>query len=219
MQWNSVAEEARTHSENAVLERGRKMLRQTALSLMLPFWLVTSVALGQQRKTVTPPPKPKDEGPSLSETMKFIQTKLNEVGKINFADYVHNNVTNSDWVVQNSSESTNVVADPAACRITYHMKILVNGDVAFDKDANIPLKEVQDLTVKTVEEDIKTIDVGLGFTTRSYRADPPIFVLTVRRSGNGSNAFDFADEETTNRVAKAMVHAVELCGGGNKDPF
>jgi hypothetical protein len=22
-----------------------------------------------------------------------------------------------------------------------------------------------------------------------------------------------------NRVAKALVHAVELCGGGNKDPF
>jgi hypothetical protein len=31
--------------------------------------------------------------------------------------------------------------------------------------------------------------------------------------------FIFRDEETANRVAKAMLHAVELCGGGNKDPF
>jgi hypothetical protein len=31
--------------------------------------------------------------------------------------------------------------------------------------------------------------------------------------------FIFRDEETANRVAKAMVHAVELCGGGNKEPF
>jgi hypothetical protein len=31
----------------------------------------------------------------------------------------------------------------------------------------------------------------------------------------------FRDEETANRVAKAILHAVELCGGGNKDkePF
>jgi hypothetical protein len=29
----------------------------------------------------------------------------------------------------------------------------------------------------------------------------------------------FRDEETANRVAKAITHAVELCGGGNKDKF
>jgi hypothetical protein len=29
----------------------------------------------------------------------------------------------------------------------------------------------------------------------------------------------FRDEETANRVAKAILHAVELCGGGNKEPF
>jgi hypothetical protein len=29
----------------------------------------------------------------------------------------------------------------------------------------------------------------------------------------------FGDEDMANRVAKAMNHAAELCGGGNKDPF
>ena len=194
------------------------MLRKSILFLFV-LCLSFSVAQGQQGKAVEPPPKPVDEGPSLTDTMKFIQSKLNEVGKVNFGNYVHNNATNNDWIVQNSSEATNVVADPASCRITYHMKILVNEHIEFDKDASIPLKEVQDLTVKAVEEDIKMIDAGLGYTTRSYRADPPIFVLTVRRAGNGSNSFDFADEEVAKRVAKALVHAVELCGGGNKDPF
>ena len=34
------------------------------------------------------------------------------------------------------------------------------------------------------------------------------------------NAFIFRDEETANRVAKAMLHAVELCGGGSQqEPF
>ncbi len=32
--------------------------------------------------------------------------------------------------------------------------------------------------------------------------------------------WSFRDEETANRVAKAMVHAAELCGGGRKpEPF
>ena len=29
----------------------------------------------------------------------------------------------------------------------------------------------------------------------------------------------FDSEDVANRVAKAMLHAVELCGGGNHDPF
>ena len=29
--------------------------------------------------------------------------------------------------------------------------------------------------------------------------------------------FEFRDEQTANRIAKAMLHAVELCGRGNKD--
>jgi hypothetical protein len=33
------------------------------------------------------------------------------------------------------------------------------------------------------------------------------------------NMFSFSDVDLANRVAKAMVHAIELCGGGNKDPF
>jgi hypothetical protein len=29
----------------------------------------------------------------------------------------------------------------------------------------------------------------------------------------------FRDEDTANRLAKALVHAVELCGGGSREPF
>jgi hypothetical protein len=31
-----------------------------------------------------------------------------------------------------------------------------------------------------------------------------------------TNGLTIRDEETANRVAKAMIHAVELCGGGAK---
>ena len=29
----------------------------------------------------------------------------------------------------------------------------------------------------------------------------------------------FAEEDMANRIAKAMLHAMELCGAGSKDPF
>ena len=33
------------------------------------------------------------------------------------------------------------------------------------------------------------------------------------------NMFPFTNADLANRVAKAITHAVELCGGGNKDLF
>jgi hypothetical protein len=78
-----------------------------------------------------------------------------------------------------------------------------------------------------------------------YQDDPPYFELvihlaagkTVQRHTHtiiggkhskttevndniGEFALPFRDEETANRVAKAMIHAIELCGGGSKpEPF
>jgi hypothetical protein len=33
------------------------------------------------------------------------------------------------------------------------------------------------------------------------------------------NWFPFTDADLADRVAKAITHAIELCGGGNKEPF
>lgn len=44
--------------------------------------LLTGPAVSQQ--TVAPPPKPSDSGRSLPVTMKFIQDKLNGIGKVTY---------------------------------------------------------------------------------------------------------------------------------------
>jgi hypothetical protein len=44
-------------------------------------------------------------------------------------------------------------------------------------------------------------------------------VLLVNISGGGVHEFNFYDETLCHRVAKALQHAVELCGGGSKEPF
>lgn len=55
----------------------------------------------------------------------------------------------------------------------------------------------------------------------SFKFDPPLLALIVHGTNTKeTHVFRFSDEQMSNHVAKAMVHAVELCGGGGKpEPF
>jgi CRISPR/Cas system CMR subunit Cmr6 (Cas7 group RAMP superfamily) len=79
------------------------------------------------------------------------------------------------------------------------------------------LKDVKDLVVLPEEQHLKQMRSA---DSESDRADPPVFVLKVRKKNKDFQVVLFSDEQMANRVAKAMVHAVELCGGGGKpEPF
>jgi len=101
----------------------------------------------------------------------------------------------------------------------YHGNVKKNGAVLTDTDVAFSLHDVQDLVVMPAEQDMKRSYAAAGHPTWEPRFDPPMFLVVERRAGNQANGFYFADEEMANRVAKALVHAVELCGGGSKDPF
>jgi hypothetical protein len=182
--------------------------------------LMVSGALAQQKKTVPPPPKPADPGPSLEVTMKFIQEKL-DVGPVNFAAYVHDNAVGNDWTNQFKIEITNIAANAGTCRISYHLKNGINGAAGQDADFWFLLNTVPDVAVMPIEPALKEADTGGGHPTWNSRVEPPVFVLRVHRTDiKGNNDFYFFDEQMANRVAKALVHAVELCGGGGKtEPF
>lgn len=179
--------------------------------------IVGTAAFAQ--RAVPPPPKPADSGPSLAVTMQFIQEKLIGLGTVNYATYVHDNIVGNNWGDQFSVQATNIIADPATCRVTYHWKSTRNGSVTSDIDAFFSLHDVVDIVVTSLEQNMKQLNTAAGHPSYDVKADPPVFVLEAQRSGNVMNVFDFTDEDMANRVAKAMVHAVELCGGGNKEPF
>jgi hypothetical protein len=176
-----------------------------------------SAAIAQQ--PVAPPPKPAADGPTLETTMKFIQDKLQERGKMNFAVYTHDNADGKDYIDQYSGEASNIVADPAACSISFHSNIKRNGAVLVDTNISLSFRDVLDLAVMPEEQEFKKGYAAAGHPTWNPRVDPPLFLVVARRAGNQANGFLFVDEDTANRVAKAMVHAVELCGGGSKEPF
>lgn len=164
-------------------------------------------------------PQEASSGPSLSATVTFIQQKLNQIGPLQFANYVHDNASGQDWIVQKYFEVSNVKPYTDNCGITYHSTVKNNGKVTGDSDAGIPFRQADDVTILPIEQVWKELDSKDGNTTWTYRPDPAVWVLRVRRGDGTFNELDFTDQTMADRVAKALVHAIELCGGGNKDPF
>jgi hypothetical protein len=175
------------------------------------------------QQAVPPPPQPasdKPAGPSLEVTMKFIQDKLNEIGTVNFAAYFHDSSDNSDWVQKISVTYSNAVANPGACSFSYHRLAISNGSKQHDENVIINLHDVQSIVVLPNEQNWQMHLARNGDTTNTIKDVPDIYDMNIKLPKGDDYSISFYEQETADRVAKAMVHAVELCGGGPKpEPF
>jgi hypothetical protein len=185
--------------------------------------VIVSGAIAQARRAVPPPPKPSDDGPSLEVTMKFIQDKLSSVGPTDYMIYRHDEIAQSDSQNKFHFELSNVVADPTACTLSNTTSVKKDDGKPNPVSHSIALKGVADIVVLPLEQQYKKSSATEGHPELSYRADPPIFAVVVHLSDPADhiwNYFNFYDEALADRVAKALLHAVELCGGGSKpEPF
>ena len=121
---------------------------------------------------------------------------------------------------------------------------IVTGDDLHRRQQEIitlSLKDVEKITVENTEHASNRQFAEQAHPEITVKITPPVFNLLLSTSKplfsfhdtftkgkqpsqvfehNGKNdVYIFRDGETANRVAKAMIHAIELCGGGNKDPF
>jgi hypothetical protein len=175
------------------------------------------------QQPVAPLPRPADNGPSLAATMQFIQKGLNAVGKLSFVVHVFDK-EEGNGTSKYIGECSKVVADPASCTIRYHSWVSAHGEVVNDEDVSFSLRDVLGLSMLTNDEHEKLIfEREKAYPdeeqTLHMKFDPQVYLVIMRTAGDNEEGFSFADKKTAERVAKAMVHAVELCGGGNKDPF
>jgi hypothetical protein len=176
--------------------------------------LAVSAAFAQQKKAA-----PSSQGPSLATTMKFIQENA-AAGKLSYTTFVSDSTQQGmEWKNSSSVEITNLIADPKTCGISFHWRAEVNGQVSDDADYSLNLKDVQDIVVLPQEQNQQKMNARNGHPEWTPRVEPALFTLVARRPKGVENAFLFSEEDMAGRIAKAMVHAVELCGGGNKDPF
>jgi hypothetical protein len=226
------------------------------VSLLLTVVMTTSIALAQQ--SVPPPPQPapdKPAGPSLEVTMKFIQDKVNQQGKIDIVFSGSNTVTGQSILPEADSLESRVIAvDPAGGLSVQES----HKSPRFMQSQEIPLgaefmrlTKSETTTWQVYFKDVEKLEVlnSNDFKHRNnpsvvFHDDPPyVDVLvhlatgktvprhTVVRVEGGKTdkttttesddsirdfVLHFRDEETAERVAKAIIHAVELCGGGSK---
>jgi hypothetical protein len=188
-----------------------------SFTLTIAFALMAVGALHAQQ-SVPPPPRPADSGPSLETTMQFIQENAAE-GKLTYtASVTDASQQGAEWRNKFTVEMSNLAADPAACSITYHWRAEENGKVADDADYSLALKNVKEILVLPQDQNQNQVDSRNGHPDWNSRISPLLFVLIAKRPKGLVNVFLFSDETMANRVAKAITHAVELCGGG-KDAF
>jgi hypothetical protein len=211
-------------------------------TLFLTLVLAAPITLAQQ--SVPPPPQPaadKPAGPSLEVTLKFIQDKVNQQGSIVYVESWNNAVSGASSPAKESSVETQVTAiDPAGgLSLQQTFKSLDSarsGTRSATATLQMQFKDVEKLEV------LNSIDFKHRKAPQMmFQIDPPYFEVLVhlvpgktvqhhtvwvesgkngKTSESDSNVGEFVlhfrDEETADRMAKAMIHAVELCGGGSK---
>jgi hypothetical protein len=204
--------------------------------------LAVSAGLAQQK----PPAKHADAGPSLPDTTKFIQHKLKEQGRINFAVYTHDNQSREDAAFQLGLETTDFVIDSEKCLLRYVQKRFVGSSPEEWTRSNLPANSIKTLKVMSADSWWSQEMADEGTPMKTVQVQPASFILSLGRAEKGvscstttndgktntiecpepelyerlAKTWSFRDEDTANRVAKAVVHAVELCDGGStSEPF
>jgi Tetratricopeptide repeat len=180
----------------------------------------TPQAVAQQ--SAPPPSGPTDSGPSLAVTMQFIQDKLNDVGKVNCTVYYQSaDGRTSDTQKDMCNETTNVAANPDQCKLSFGGS---DPGVSLRGVQNVALMSMMQYMSKYVPVSLMHFIPGGGqIELHPVSVTPNITALVLQGAQQKELlTVDFTDAGMADRVAKAMTHAVELCGGGNggkKDPF
>jgi hypothetical protein len=147
---------------------------------------------------------------SLRETMKALQSELSNIRTVNYVASGRNPTDGSSLQYAQADQVSNVVADPAQCRVSYHRRVWRNGKVMEDKDAGFLLQGVTSVDVESVGElrakRTANPDVFPASTT------PPVTVLFVK-GPNILDDFELTDADLAHRTAATFTQAVKLCGG------
>jgi len=191
------------------------------------------------QQAVAPPPKPDAappqtaaSGPSLVDTMKYIEDKLNSIGPVSYTVYPGDG---SDSFVLGTYAYRNhhYTADASTCSLTEefeHQETKYRDVVPLRNVSKIEAATASTFTVfpgsryvpdppqVRVSSGAPSIETSFTRPDRSFRKDKHQAVAPmVTEKIMGKEWFVlFDDADAADRTAKALLHAVELCGGGGK---
>jgi tetratricopeptide (TPR) repeat protein len=159
-------------------------------------------------------------GPSLADTLNFVMKMMTQQGDVNFVTFNHNTKSMEDATNTFRSSVTHISPDADHCTLYYHYVETRDGTATSDADSGIPLKLLNSIEVLSVVE-AKNRAAAMAGTPNVVvsQSSPDVFLVDAIRADGSANFIYFYDQDNANRVAKALTHAMELCGGGSKDVF
>jgi hypothetical protein len=129
-----------------------------------------------------------------------------------------------------SDEVTSVAADPRTCQVSLQKRDLVYMNPV--PQYRFSFRDAEKLMVMPLKDALNRAAADRGEPQNVEEVAPDISALLIQFKGKklhrqwGNQGSDeqqlrlvFREDELAQRMAKAMVHAIELCGGGSKDPF
>jgi hypothetical protein len=191
---------------------------KTSRGIVFIFGLMAlSASFAQQ--PAPPQPKPAAKGPSLAETMLLIQKELNAVGRLSFVVHIFDK-EEGNGISKYIEERSKVAADPATCTIRYHWWRSMHGDVVNDEDITFSLRDVLGIAMMNEDqaENKQSEEEQIPPEERKnyhLKFVPQEYVVMMRKPDDNIEGFIFSDKKQATRVALAMGHAIELCGGKN----
>ena len=145
--------------------------------------------------------------------MKNIQEELSSLGTVSYTSHIQNRTNGSTSPKVYVKKFSNVVADPAQCRVSYHFTVWQGGAVTKDKDAWFILPALTSVIVEPESLLLTQENAAQGHADNVVTSTtPPLTALIVRRA-SVYNAFPFTDIGSANRFASNLKQAVKLCGG------
>ena len=160
-------------------------------------------------------------GPTLDATMEFLQRKMLELTPLSYEVFGQDSDTGaaSNFKVT-TAHFTSVHADPATCVLDSVESSTDESGRTNQSAYSLSLREAQDVVVEPLEQFSSQYIAMLGRPNIVYSStNPGVTAVVIRKSPKAFTRILVTDPGLADRLAKAAVHAIELCGGGNKDPF
>ncbi|HLZ13392.1 MAG TPA: hypothetical protein VKP58_12465 [Candidatus Acidoferrum sp.] len=175
--------------------------------------------------------------PTLSDTLRFIEQKLNTEASVSYEVRVSHSESDRDFSLRQSSQVVDAYGNPTTCQLRYRTLETDNGKPSSDWKKIISFRRVQKIEELSAQtkwqqvEDNYTREINLhrdNLHSDAVQHEPRSIVtlttdVTVLRvkypGGQVAGEIEFSDGEIADRVAKAMNHAAELCRPINKEPF
>ena len=176
--------------------------RTLSLTAALALGLTAGVAAAQSPSS------------SLGELMDYVANTVTSLGAVSFTGSVHDLSNNTGWSYNRTVTISNFRSDPANCTLYFHFNEVTPGDPPTDKDGWIPFRQVQQVRVVTLDQEVNEITARQGHPTWLVTHSPSVYVVSAVRPDGTTNDLDFYDLATAQRVATALRRAAQLCGGG-----